>query len=567
MKIKPTASDVRTLLESNFYRIPRFQRPYSWEKENVEDFWRDTVVTETPEYFIGSMVVYRKNEFDDTFWVVDGQQRLTTVTLLLAAIRNELQAQGFEPLAKGTQKLIEKTDLNNDSRYVVQSETPYPYLQEHIQKFGPPELDGKSGEEEDNLKQSFDLLTDKLRELFEPLEAANGKTLKEVIRDRVLEVRDRVLKLRLIMIELDNEDDAYLIFETLNTRGKDLRVADLVKNHLARQLKPKSANVDVARDKWMSILDLFDASKEDIDINRFLHHTWLSRHEYIPENALFKEAKAAVQTAKQAQEYLDQLVREAAIYRDIIEPDWRSWKKEERAIMEPLQALKLFRVQQSIPLVISVLRDHRADKLSTKQARAFMETLESFHFLFTAVTAQRAGGGMAMMYAQAGRELLQRADANAKAKHLQEFTKKLRDRIPSYPEFEANFVKIRYLYSYTKQRALAKYILARLDAHARQADAMAYDKMTIEHLAPQKPVAGQGPSAALVGQLGNMILIPEKLNGKLGNKGFAEKLKALKQAGVPLEAEIEQATAWGSAEIAARTKRLSSIAYAKVWKI
>lgn len=235
--------------------------------------------------------------------------------------------------------------------------------------------------------------------------------------------------------------------------------------------------------------------------------------------------------------------------------------------MEPLLALKLFRVQQSIPLVLSIFREHRNETLSTKQARLFMETLENFHFLFTAVTAQRAGGGMAMMYAQAGRELLNRKDANAKAKHLQEFTKKLRDRIPSPAEFEANFVKISYLDSYTKQRALAKYILSRLDMHVRQADAVAYEKMTIEHLAPQKPIGGKGPGSALVGQLGNMILIPEKLNGKLGNKPFAEKLRLLKHAGVSLEQEIEQAGIWGGTEINARTKRLADLAYTKVWKI
>lgn len=383
MKIKPIAHDIRTLLESNFYRIPRFQRPYSWEKENVEDFWRDTITSESPEYFIGSMVVYRRNESDDTFSVVDGQQRLTTITLLLAAIRNELQAQGFEPLARGTQKLIEKTDLNNESRYVVHSETPYPYLQEHIQKFGPPDLESKNGDEEDNLKTSFQVLTDRLKDLTKSVKATASKTHKEAVRDRVLEVRDRVLKLRLILIELDNEDDAYLIFETLNTRGKDLRVSDLIKNHLARLLRPRSANVDAAKDKWSSILEQFNASKEDIDINRFLHHSWLSRKDYIPENALFKEVKESVKTAAQAQEYLAALVREAKIYRDILEPDWRRWKKEERAIMEPLMALKLFRVQQSVPLVLSILRDHRNEALSTKQARTLMEALESFHFIFT----------------------------------------------------------------------------------------------------------------------------------------------------------------------------------------
>jgi Protein of unknown function DUF262 len=92
MKITCLDKQVGQLLKESFYRIPRFQRPYSWERANVEEFWNDAVVENEAQYFIGNFVVY-----DDktAMGVVDGQQRLTTITLLLCALRNAFQKEGF----------------------------------------------------------------------------------------------------------------------------------------------------------------------------------------------------------------------------------------------------------------------------------------------------------------------------------------------------------------------------------------------------------------------------------------------------------------------------------------
>ena len=133
MKITCLEKEVGQFLGEAFYKIPRFQRPYSWDHANLEEFWNDVVVENDADYFIGNFVVY-----DDkgVRGVVDGQQRLTTITMLLCALRNLFQAQGFNPLAKGVHNLIERPDIKNELYYVLQTETSYPYFQEHIQKFG-----------------------------------------------------------------------------------------------------------------------------------------------------------------------------------------------------------------------------------------------------------------------------------------------------------------------------------------------------------------------------------------------------------------------------------------------
>ena len=86
MKIESRDRTVKDLLSSGYYVIPRFQRPYSWDIENISDFWADVAENQS-EYFIGSMVVY---QLLGRLGVVDGQQRLTTIMILLASLRDTL---------------------------------------------------------------------------------------------------------------------------------------------------------------------------------------------------------------------------------------------------------------------------------------------------------------------------------------------------------------------------------------------------------------------------------------------------------------------------------------------
>lgn len=99
MKIESKDTDIESLLVGSYFHIPRFQRPYSWDDENLNDFWDDVVVNQSDDYFIGSMVVYKKDK--QQYGVVDGQQRLTTITILLCVIRDYFLSAGSQDLAEG----------------------------------------------------------------------------------------------------------------------------------------------------------------------------------------------------------------------------------------------------------------------------------------------------------------------------------------------------------------------------------------------------------------------------------------------------------------------------------
>ena len=570
MDIKPIDLTVKSMLESYTYKIPRFQRPYSWDRENVADFWNDVTTSEEPGYFIGSFVVYRHGSVDPCVFVVDGQQRITTITLLLAGLRDALEADGHNALARGVQTLVERPDINNELQYVLQSETPYPYLQEHIQKFGTAELPASTGAEEDALKGAFEYLKDQLKATLaaidsDPTIAADKK--KDRRKAKLLQLRDRLLSLQLIFIQLVSEDDAYLIFETLNTRGKDLRVSDLVKNHLTRTLRAKNSGVDVAKEKWEKVRSHLDESEEDIDINRFLHHSWLSEHPYLPEKQLFKEIKRTVLKAS-AMSYLDGLCSDALLYRRIVDPGSHKWKRAETPIAESLKALGLFRVVQPVPMLLSILRSYGLDRLSLKQTVSLLRSLENFHFQFSAITAQRTGGGTGLMFALAARELHQATSKNLSARVVTAFLQKLRDRLPTKAEFAAAFAELRFTDESAKQRLLVRHVLVRLDQFEHRYGSVNYDDMSIEHVSPQRPRPGEPDTPPNIGKLGNLLLVPTKLNNELlANKTFAAKKAILKKHKVPLPEHMRTATQWGESEIDTRTSELAVALQDKVFRV
>ena len=568
MKIACVDKEMRAVLETGYYRIPRFQRPYSWERENIEDFWNDTIINNTADYFIGSMVVFK--EKSGIFSIVDGQQRLTTITMILAALRNAFQQENLPDLARGIHRLIERADIDNRELYILQTETSYPYLQEYIQKFGPPDIQPEIHEEEEVLKQSFGLITTQVLQLIAPLKSGKGLSKderKEQIKMRLAEARDKILNLKLIFVEVDNEDDAYTIFETLNTRGKDLAASDLVKNYVMRLIRPKNANVDLARDKWNIMKDTIEGSPLEVDVNTFLLYSWLSRYDYVTERDLYKDVKKRINEAN-GREFLEDLFLDSKIYRQMNEPSFRRWSNEEDAIRKSLEAFNIFRVRQPAPMILSILREYDKGELKKRHVEDILRAIESFHFIFTAVTSQHSSGSIAQTYASAARNLLAASNQEEKLAVLRGLKTRLKEKLPGYQEFEAGFVEIRYSDAHTKNRRLVRYILRRLDSFFNTSGvALNYELMTVEHVAPQNPRPGSSVKLPHVSLLGNLILVDNSLNRSLANNDFAQKQKDLLKSRVWVDDMIRDAERWSEADIEARTKYLADLAYNRVWTI
>jgi hypothetical protein len=273
MQVTPIAKTLAEVFRGNFLRIPRFQRPYSWEKEELSDFWYDLVERSDDDYFMGSMVIFRDGKERNLFYIVDGQQRLTTITITLSAIRDMFDDIGDTDLADGVHNLIETKDLDNKARFVVEHDERNVYFQRRVQQRKPDKSARAQPGEQTALRDARSYLSEALSELIDKRARGLSRTAAAAAkRAALVELRDRLLALQFISIELTNEDDAYLIFETLNTRGKDLQIADLVKNLFTRLIKVKTKGQDTVKEVWTDILLKFNRINPTIDTDTFLAH-------------------------------------------------------------------------------------------------------------------------------------------------------------------------------------------------------------------------------------------------------------------------------------------------------
>lgn len=369
MKIEASDKEIQEIFSLGYFKIPRFQRPYSWTDEEVDNFWEDVINRADGHYFIGSMVVYQTDK--PYFGIVDGQQRLTTITLILAAIRNAFIEYGDVDLAKGVQGFIEKANLENKSEYILNSETSYPYLQGYIQSFQKEEIECNVGSEEQNLKSAFELIEKKLYLKIPRFDGTDflQEAETQTIIENLKKIRDKVRSLKLVFIQLDNEDDAYLIFETLNTRGKDLTTSDLVKNLLLQNLRSSNITLDSSKETWNLISRKFD----DKTLENFLYHYWLSKYSYTTKKELFIEIKEHINCSSKHESedksrlLLSEFQKNSDYYISINSPNSYSWSPEEReGIQKSLSALRLFTVKQQSSMVLALMRAYREKKITLR---------------------------------------------------------------------------------------------------------------------------------------------------------------------------------------------------------
>lgn len=556
---KRTVEDL--FVGAEYYVIPRFQRPYSWDRANLDDFWRDVVYDNDVGYFIGPMVAWR-DPASSIRRLVDGQQRLTTIAIMFAALRDEFQNHSEQKLAKGVQRYLEKRNRDNELEFTLQTEAEARYLNQAIFKESP-DTTAEPGSEEERaleraLRQIRDLVTSETKKRNQPVKW-------------LTDVRDRLLGLRVIWIEHGNEDDAYTIFETLNSRGKDLEVVDLLKNHLFSKLRSSgNAPADVIRSQWndMRVVLEPDGAVDRIDVNRFILHWWISQEDYVAQRKLFKAIKEKVGSKAAAQRRLDSLGNDAPLYRAALEPGSRKWPMEEEAAKRSLQALVDFRVVQPGPLLLSLLRARSATpKLKAAQFRTALQTIERFHFQYTVVSQLSSSGGVSEMYAKAARELSSAKSAAERSAALDDIRSKLVARKPERELFVEAFTT-RFIFTnvLTRESKLVRYVLAEILRFLNPATSQ--ESLTIEHILSQEKL-GSGASDQDVGSIGNLILVSQTLNTKLGNKEFKVKKQLLgSDAGKPYDiGGVLDQDAWGTREIRTRAKLLGELAYDKVWRL
>ena len=546
---------------AEYYLIPRFQRPYSWDQANLDDFWRDVVYDNDVGYFIGPMVAWREQN-SSLSRLVDGQQRFTTIAMTFAVLRDEFSRLGDVKLADGIQRYLEKRNRDNELEFTLQTEVEARYLSQAIFSSTPDTGVIASTEEERALEGALV----QIRTLVAEESHKRQDTVKWLT-----EVRDKLLGLRVIWVEHSNEDDAYTIFETLNSRGKDLEVVDLLKNHLFSKLKSTgNVQADVVRSRWNDMRASLESSdvRDRLDVNRFILHWWLSQEDYVAQRKLFKAIKSQVKTKPAAQSRLDSLVRDAPFYRAALEPGSWTWTREEADAKRSLQALVDFRVVQPAPLLLALIRSRYArPKLKAGQFRSALQTVERFHFQYTVVSGLSSSGGISEMYAKAARDLTNAKTPDERVIALDDIRGKLVARCPDRSIFLTAFVN-RFVFTSDSSREskLVRYVLAEILKQVNPTTNR--EDLTIEHILSQDRL-GSGAADEVVGSIGNLVLVSEELNNRLGNKDFKAKKRILAAAtAIPYDlGGLLDQSSWGQSEIKARAQLLGEMAYDNVWRL
>lgn len=546
------------------YIIPRFQREYSWTKDEISEFWSDIIdnIEETEqgfvnkEYFIGSLVLVEESEY--AYHVVDGQQRLTTITVLFSALIETFLKNNNEGLANGLYNFVEGRDLNADRFFKLVNENPRPFFQKAIQNLEKEELK-PSSKEEQRINEAYSYFIEKLNSL-----KSNYSTLEAHI-EFLKAIRNQILSLKTIFISVNDMDEAYTIFETLNSKGISLTTTDLIKNDIFKVLNYEHP-IDDAKESWKTILSNTKSSHKDTSINTFIRHYWLSKYEFITHNRLYKAyKKQQINDVENMKAFLNELLAESYVYKMISNPDMSDWKQhEEKQIFFSLEALNIFKVTQLKTILLSLIAQRKKGIVSLTQLKSAIRMLENFHFIFTAISSDRAAGleGKYSTIARKIRNAKKKTEINDALKELNDY---LIDKKPNYEKFERGFMKLKFTNNNTSDKKLIQYILKRFEEKRHTTEELFIGNISLEHIVPQ----ADGTEGLEL--IGNLLPIDQKLNQKADRKSFKDKLVVFSDSDLKLIQEFisdyNTKDEWTTEDIIQRTKKMAKEAFEEIWTI
>ena len=444
------------------YVIPRFQREYSWENDELQELWDDLLDCFTVhngklypnEYFIGTLVLV--GDDDDNMnikrQVVDGQQRLMTITIAFSVIRKLFLMEKEETLANKVYSYIMGEDADGVEYAKLETETPKPYFQMRIQKREQNENILPNTDEEKRILNAYNYFERKLsrKNILQEIKKRYRIDDNRLDYIELLKLfRDQILHCKVIYVTVKSFDDAYAIFEVLNAKGKDLSPIDIIKNSLFSILN-ETEPVDFAEESWKKIKR---KTVGKCDIQTFYRHYWLSKYGYSTAKKLVKEFNDKI--GKNQSEYtifLKELVEASEDYYKIVYPNKNDWSQpEEIDIYYALEACDIFDVTQVRIFLLALFDVKRKKMISHKQFLRIIKFLEQYHFVFNSICSMRPSG-LERRYSSYARKLRICKDKNETKKCIDELIATLKEGLPAKEIFVSNFVNVRYTSDFAKDK-------------------------------------------------------------------------------------------------------------------
>lgn len=543
------------------YKIPSFQRDYSWTEENWEDLWNDLLITEESQnpHYMGTIVL-QTTEKDDLFIVVDGQQRLTTMTIFSVAtiqVLQDLHDKGIEP-DKNKERIEEiqrsfigkKTisGLHYESKLKLNRNNDL-FFQDTVLNRKEPLAVSKLKDSERLLFEVYQYFYKKLSEKFaEDSGFAISLFLESIVAKKMI----------FIQIMVDSDLNAYTVFETLNARGVELTTTDLLKNYLFSICEKSKSDSDMAilEDRWCKIVHNIGLKEFPIFLRYYLN----SKQPLVRKEQLFKSIKTQVSSSAEVFDLLDVLEKKSYLYNAISHPEDDFWNPhpQQKEIRKALEELKLFNVSQPTPLMFS-LYDNMPECF-----HSLLKAIVAISFRYNLI-AKKNPNELETVYNAVAQKVFHRSLSSER-----EVVYELNRIYVPDQDFKSLF-STKEMNSGRNKKVL-KYILIKIENHISQTD---YDwqeaDSTIEHILPENyspewNALFDQQAEKFVYRLGNYTLLEDKLNRACSNKSYAEKKEKYIGSRYKLSNEICIKDEWNARTLSHYQSKLADYA-SGIWKL
>ena len=505
---------ISDILNKSVFDIPRNQRRYVWKKPHWQDLYEDIVfsITETKPHFVGSIVLEGEGKKDGLsyYTIIDGQQRLTTITIVLLAIMKHFHENDMTDDFLGTISYLQSKNNSNQDITILNSEyhVSLSSLIRNMIALKDKSLSMASFVEANTLSKTKDkCIGDALRFFY----SAIRDDVQQVdnIQKRLREIRNAVLDMTAVKIVSSSEEDSYTIFEILNARGQELAAHELLKNYIMRYIQPTERRDD-AKMMWEDMERAVGSS-----MDKFIKH--YATHRFGDTRDKYNSPYQAIQKATHGQnigELFDDIKLKSEYYSKIIHPD----KGEDGNCDEIEYAIFDFfrtkRFEQFRPVLLSLIHQRSLGKLSSQKYELTLKYIYNFFVCYTIIGEEKSNKLEDVVFKYA--RMLEDSYSD---ESLQEFANNLKRKIPSYEWFLNAFKNVGWsnhydLYKGEKNKTRVQIILEVIELFVSQAH-NAHD-FTVEHILPDS----DGITNA---QIGNLIPLEDALNRSCANKSLTDK--------------------------------------------
>ena len=537
------------------YVLPIFQREYAWEQAEWQTLIDDVVDTyhasddSRYEHFLGSLVVIEedsKKTLFQSYTLVDGQQRLTSISLMLCALRDCLE--NANPLRKMIMKYLLNGDQDGDLRYKIMPTAKYDDRRAYLAILKGSSADGLRS----RIGGAYSFFVTELGDLLAKSEF-DAQSLFNCILSSFF----------VVFIELDRTDKPYKIFESLNHKGKALTEADLVRNYIAMRLPP-SRQQQVFDDNWSKIEDMLSERRETAripEVTAFLRHYLAFRSGDLPrQDKVYVSFRDWVDKPLQANDdrfvhEIQELHRFAIYYDKLLRP-----KSELHcSISNRLMRLNVLESTTAYPLLMHFYDIYDNGKIDAAEFIDVLEVIENY--LVRRFLASEPSNYHNSMFTSLARELSRTGEQSAAALRAS-----LGER--NYPS--DNRLRQRLMWNRLYSTGKSRRIVLILETINRSfgGDSKLDGPGTVEHIMPQTLSADwrthlgetwQDTQRELLHTIGNLTIVTQKWNPKLSNKPFSCKREALCNHGIHLNSTYfdGKVTTWNADAIRARTNYLA----------